>query len=315
MLRAASDGTAASVPRSRRDPGYVFQEQEQEDGASGDGEDCEDDDHADHRYEDVDDWQMDDELHDGDIDRDLDNPGSYDNADWPPEQVPGVSEQAGGSLVRVCLWVENVSRCCRWEPCRFGHRGGTDKRTGVGVTDTSRERLFTYIQDIYMYIYMYTYILCICIYIHTYYIYIYTHTHTHAYIYTHKHTHTQTHTHTHTHTRVYIYIYIYIYICIHIHIYIFIIHVLEAYQSCRIQYLEPLCMYGFTLHTHIHIQEGLPELIFTEGCDEDGVDLGPCISLQRCSNGRLSTNGSAAGGVDAVRVMLLGVTDAGRSPF
>jgi len=68
-------------------------------------------------------------------------------------------------------------------------------------------------------------------------------------------------------------------------------------------------------YTHIHIQEGLPELIFTEGCDEDGVDLGPCISLQRCSNGRLSTNGSAAGGVDAVRVMLLGVTDAGRSPF
>ena len=61
-------------------------------------------------------------------------------------------------------------------------------------------------------------------------------------------------------------------------------------------------------------QEGLPELIFTEGCDEDGVDLGPCISLQRCSNGsRLSANGSGpSGDVDAVRVMLLGVTDSGR---
>jgi hypothetical protein len=60
-------------------------------------------------------------------------------------------------------------------------------------------------------------------------------------------------------------------------------------------------------------QEGLPELIFTEGCDDDGVDLGPCISLQRCSNGRISTNGSGQNGdVDAVRVMLLGVSDSGR---
>ena len=43
------------------------------------------------------------------------------------------------------------------------------------------------------------------------------------------------------------------------------------------------------------------------------MDLGPCISLQRCNNGRLSANGSGASGdVDAVRVMLLGVTDAGR---
>ena len=85
MLRAASEDTAASAPRCRRDQGYVFQEEDEDEG-SGDCEDCEDDDdHADHHYEDVDDWQMDDELHDGD--RDLDNPGSYDDADWPPEQV------------------------------------------------------------------------------------------------------------------------------------------------------------------------------------------------------------------------------------
>ena len=59
-------------------------------------------------------------------------------------------------------------------------------------------------------------------------------------------------------------------------------------------------------------QEGLPdlpELIFTEGCDDDGVDLGPCISLRRCSNGRLPVSGAGpSGDVDAVRVMLLGVS-------
>ena len=60
-------------------------------------------------------------------------------------------------------------------------------------------------------------------------------------------------------------------------------------------------------------QEGLPELIFTEGCEEDGVELGPCISLQRCSNGRMSaTAAGPSGEVDAVRVMLLGVSDSGR---
>jgi hypothetical protein len=59
--------------------------------------------------------------------------------------------------------------------------------------------------------------------------------------------------------------------------------------------------------------EGLPELIFTEGCEEDGVELGPCISLQRCSNGRMSaTAAGPSGEVDAVRVMLLGVSDSGR---
>lgn len=66
------------------------------------------------------------------------------------------------------------------------------------------------------------------------------------------------------------------------------------------------------------VQEDLPELIYTEGCDEDGVDLAPCISLQRCSNrlAALSTSGggdgSSGGDVDAVRVMLLGVSDSGR---
>ena len=59
-------------------------------------------------------------------------------------------------------------------------------------------------------------------------------------------------------------------------------------------------------------QEGLPdlpELIFTEGCDDDGVDLGPCISLRRCGNGRLPVSGAGpSGDVDAVRVMLLGVS-------
>ena len=53
----------------------------------------------------------------------------------------------------------------------------------------------------------------------------------------------------------------------------------------------------------------LPELIFTEGCDDDGVDLGPCISLRRCSDGRLPVSGAGpSGDVDAVRVMLLGVS-------
>eukprot|EP00287_Rhodomonas_sp_CCMP768_P025375 CAMPEP_0202831158 /NCGR_PEP_ID=MMETSP1389-20130828/16648_1 /ASSEMBLY_ACC=CAM_ASM_000865 /TAXON_ID=302021 /ORGANISM="Rhodomonas sp., Strain CCMP768" /LENGTH=211 /DNA_ID=CAMNT_0049504859 /DNA_START=140 /DNA_END=772 /DNA_ORIENTATION=- len=65
------------------------------------------------------------------------------------------------------------------------------------------------------------------------------------------------------------------------------------------------------------VQEDLPELIYTEGCDDEGVDLAPCISLQRCSNriAGMSTRGGAdgtGGDVDAVRVMLLGVSDSGR---
>ena len=33
------------------------------------------------------DWRIDDELHDGDQEGDVDNPDSYDDADWPAEQV------------------------------------------------------------------------------------------------------------------------------------------------------------------------------------------------------------------------------------
>ncbi|KAJ1480015.1 hypothetical protein T484DRAFT_1812064 [Baffinella frigidus] len=58
--------------------------------------------------------------------------------------------------------------------------------------------------------------------------------------------------------------------------------------------------------------DDLPELIFTEGCDEEAVDIAPCISLQHC-NRALNVSGSShdssrGGDVDAVRVMLLGGT-------
>jgi hypothetical protein len=62
------------------------------------------------------------------------------------------------------------------------------------------------------------------------------------------------------------------------------------------------------------VPEELPELIFTEGCDAEAVDIAPCISLGHCSGLNVSSSSdlSRGGDVDAVRVMLLGVSESGR---
>ena len=56
MRRASSDQSPVSVARTRRDPGYVFQDEGDEDVGSGDCEDCDDDDddRANQDYEDAD---------------------------------------------------------------------------------------------------------------------------------------------------------------------------------------------------------------------------------------------------------------------
>mmetsp|Transcript_35464 Transcript_35464/g.110947 ORF Transcript_35464/g.110947 Transcript_35464/m.110947 type:complete len:360 (-) Transcript_35464:2034-3113(-) len=59
----------------------------------------------------------------------------------------------------------------------------------------------------------------------------------------------------------------------------------------------------------------LPDLIFSQGCDDGADHLPSCISLDQCGS-RLRSHGvhndSTGGDVDAVRVMLLGVSDTGR---
>mmetsp|Transcript_32803 Transcript_32803/g.73726 ORF Transcript_32803/g.73726 Transcript_32803/m.73726 type:complete len:397 (+) Transcript_32803:240-1430(+) len=58
----------------------------------------------------------------------------------------------------------------------------------------------------------------------------------------------------------------------------------------------------------------LPDLIFSQGCEDASDHLPSCISLDQCGSRLRSTgiHSDSTGDVDAVRVMLLGVSDTGR---